>query len=295
MEAARTARSIPQLIGHFGERLQQAGIEAGPVEIELVLMHLLKVDRLTLYMHGEAMLSEEHRIRLEEIVEKRRARYPLQYILESAWFYGREFRVTDAVMVPTPETELLCEAAMNVVRTNGWHTPRILDVGTGSGVIAVTMVAECDACRMTALDISPEALAIARGNAEHHDVNERIRWLESDLLAAIRPHERFELILANPPYIADHEYDELPPEVLADPKIALTSGPEGLDHIKRLIDTVPAFLAPRGRLLFEIGYNQAEAITRLTEADERYTSFTLIKDLNDIDRIVLLGCDSVAD
>ena len=282
-----------RLAGFITQRaglLEEAGIEQAKSEVELILCCLLKVDRLHLYLEGEDRIDETVVERVDDIVRLRRTRYPLQYILEAGWFYGREFYVNPDVMAPTPETERLCELALSFCRDRRLQTPRILDLGVGSGVISVTMACELDDCRVLAVDLSEGALKVARKNARDMDVADKIEFRQSDFFASIGDTERFDLILSNPPYIAEPDYPDLPPEVLADPKLAMTAGEDGLDAIRVIVREAPAYLASGGRIMFEIGYDQAAAVARLTESDDRYQSINIIKDLNDIERVVILGC-----
>ena len=281
---------IPQLITERARLLEQAGIDQGRAEVELILCHLLELDRLNLYMHGDNFISDELLALLDDIITRRVTRYPLQYILEEAWFYGRRFFVSPAVMVPTPETELLCETAMRFVQQAKLSCPRILDLGVGSGVIAVTMASELDDCSILALDTSVKALEVARKNAAEHNVTDKIEFRQSDFFASVTEKEVFDLVLSNPPYISEGEYSTLPPEVLADPKISLVAGQEGLDAIAVIVNEVPRFLAKGGRVIFEIGYNQSNKVIEMTESDDRFDSLVAIKDLNDIDRVIILSC-----
>ncbi len=281
---------LPKFISERATVLEAAGVESAAAEIEWILCHVLDVDRLNLYLHGVELLNHERIQQIDRIVERRATRYPLQYILEESWFYGRKFFVSPAVMAPTPETELLCEQAIRFLRTRETCCPRALDVGVGSGVIAVTVALEVPTSHVIALDISPEALAVARRNGSQLCRGFRIEFRQSNLFAAVRDSERFDVIVSNPPYIAEPDYPTLMPEVLADPKIAMTAGEEGLDIIKVLVAKAPDHLAPGGRLMFEIGYGQAEKVAKLTEQDERYDSISILRDLNNIDRIVILSC-----
>jgi len=283
--------SLPKFIAEKGTILEKAGIEQGRIEVEIILCYLLDVERLDLYLRGEQLLKEPHMEKFEQILKRRATRYPLQFILEESWFYGRKFFVSPAVMIPTPETEVLCETALGFVRNKDYSRPRIADLGVGSGIISVTMAKELAECDILALDLSEEALEIARRNAADLGASERIRFLRSDYFEAVNHDERFDLILANPPYISDEEYKTLPPEVLADPKLALTSGAEGLDAVRVILREAPNYLAEGGRIMFEIGYNQADRVADLTESDPRHKSIVIIKDLNDIDRVVILACD----
>ena len=271
--------------------LAETGIDRAKVEIELILCHLLEVDRLHLYLDGSAPLTDTVIARLDEIIKRRATRYPLQYILEETWFYGRKFYVSPAVMVPAPETEVLCETAISFVREKKVAKPRILDLGVGSGVIAVTLAGELDDCSIVAVDISREVIQVARRNADELGAADKIKFRQSDYFSSISEGEKFDLILSNPPYVSEKEYQVLPPEVLADPKGALLAGEDGLDAIRIILREAPSYLAKGGRIMFEVGCGQGAAVADLTESDDRYQSIVIIKDLNDIDRVVILSCD----
>ena len=282
---------IPKLIAEKATVLKSAGIESAKAEIEWILCHVLDVDRLNLYLHGRQILDDAALSRVDEIVARRTTRYPLQYILEESWFFGRKFFVSPAVMVPTPETEGLCEAALGFIRSNGVKDPHLLDLGTGSGVIAITLAAELEQVDIIALDKSTEALNVAMKNASDLEVSRKIDFRQSDFFASLDSDEHFDLILSNPPYIREVDYGDLPPEVKADPKLAMTSGDDGLDAVRVILRDAPEFLSPGGRIMFEIGLGQSDQIAALTADDPRYRSFTCLKDLNDIDRIVIMACD----
>lgn len=283
--------SLPEFIARKAKVLESFGVESAAAEVEWILCFVTGFDRLHLYLHGADFLTQERLERIDEIIEKRLSRYPLQYILEESWFYGRKFFVSPAVMVPTPETESLVLRAIGFVKNNKLKEPRVLDIGVGSGVISVSVAAEIVDAVVVALDISEEAIEVAQRNAEDLKVADRIEFRQSDLFESLKQGEKFDLILSNPPYIAEPDYAGLMKEVLADPKISLVAGAEGMDIIKELIGHAPDYLADGGRIMFEIGYDQSEKVAALTETDERYTSIEIIKDLSDIDRIVILGCD----
>jgi len=282
--------SIPQLIVEKAKRLEQAGIVAARAEVEWILCYVLGVDRLNLFLHGSQLLDESRLARIDEIITRRATRYPLQYILEESWFYGRKFFVSPAVMVSTPETELLCGRALDFLKKQKIAIPRILDLGVGSGVIAVTLAAELKDVAIVALDISEEALEVARRNAGDHDSLEKIEFRRSDFFSALTNGERFDLIVSNPPYIREPDYAALPPEVKADPKIALTAGEDGLAAIRLILREAPNYLTDNGRIMFEIGFGQSAAVAELTEEDDRYREIDIIRDLNNIDRLVILAC-----
>jgi release factor glutamine methyltransferase len=278
-----------ELINFAEKKLSEAGIASATAEVEIILEAILDLERIDLYMHGADLIDDRRIEKFNQIIDKRATRYPLQYILGETYFYGRRFTIEPGAMIPTPETEILCELAIGYIKNEKIKAPDVLDVGTGSGVIAITIAAEIPSAKVAALDISAEALEIAKKNARLAGVAERIRFLESDGFSGLEKGTKFDLILSNPPYISEGEYKMLPPEVLADPKIALISGAEGLDFIKILISQSPEYLKPKGRLMFEIGYNQAEATMRLSEKCRQYRSISIMKDLNDIDRAAILS------
>ncbi len=270
-------------------RLKEAGIYSATAEVEIILEYLLEVDRLNVYLHGAELIDNKIIKQFHKIVDKRATRYPLQLILGEAYFYGRRFVVTPDVMVPTPETELLCELAINYIKNENIKNPDILDIGVGSGVISATVASELEDAKITSVDISDKAIEVAKENANNHNVIDRIDFVLSDRFANVPFGKKFDLILSNPPYISEDEYKELPPEVLADPKISLVSGLKGMDMIELLTSEAPDYMKENGRLMFEIGYNQADLVYELTEQDKRYKSITMLKDLNDIDRVVILS------
>jgi release factor glutamine methyltransferase len=278
--------NLNKLIADAGRKLQEVGIEAGPAEAEIILCDVFDCDRLFLYLHGPSMIDDDIIGRFNAVIEKRLTRYPLQYILGSAWFYGRKFVVNESVMVPCPETELLLESALRAVRFCCSNPVKLLDVGVGSGVVAISTKLGNKALDVTAVDISEEALHVARFNADRFEVDGSIQFLQSDLFEAL-PKERFDIIVSNPPYIKESDYDGLEPEVKADPKLALVAGPKGLDFIERLIAESPDHLTRPGFLIFEMGYNQSQEIFEMVRADSRYADYSLLKDLADIDRVII--------
>lgn len=280
---------LEELMRSARDRLREAGINEARTEVEQILEHILGIERLRIYLDGPDLIEPHHLKKFETILAKRTERYPLQYILGDLEFYGRIFKVDENVMVPTHETETLCELAINYCNNASLPKPEIADLGTGSGVIAVTVAAELPGAKITALDISEGALGVAQANAEHNGVSGRIEFLQSDKFGALDFSRKFDLILSNPPYIPEPEYDTLPPEVLADPKISLTSGAQGMDMICYLIDNAPSFLKPKGKLMFEIGYDQSNLVMSYSETKDAYKSINIMKDLNDISRVVILG------
>jgi release factor glutamine methyltransferase len=268
-----------------GEVLQAARIRLSSTsqyprrDAELILAHVLGCDQTALLTHPERMLSANEAERFETLLMRRLASEPVQYLTGTQEFFGLLLEVSPDVLIPRPETEHLVEAVLE--RFDREANPRIVDVGTGSGAIAVAIAHALPRSRVTAVDFSPEALEVARRNAERHGVIDRISFLQSDLLAAAE-HAEFDVVVSNPPYVADGEV--LEPQVAHyEPHSALYAGPTGLEVYERLIPQASAVLKPRGWLMMEIGYGQLAALEALL-GDWREVSF--VQDLQEIARVV---------
>lgn len=243
--------------------LAARGVDSPRLNAEHLLARILGLKRMELYLQFDRPLGEGERAPLREFVKRRAAREPLQHILGSVEFHGRAFLCDKRALIPRPETEQLVEIALEIVRTKP-APPAILDVGTGSGVIAVTLAKELPEAAMQATDVSPDALALAGENAAKHDCGERITFTAADLLPP--GPAPFDLIIANLPYIPSGEIAGLAEEVRHDPALALDGGADGLDLIRRLAAAAPGRLAPGGALLLEIGIGQSEAVASLLTA-----------------------------
>lgn len=242
-------------------------------------MRLLGCDRAYLLTRPEMPLTAEQAALYEAWLARRARHEPIQYIVGEQEFFGLKFRVTPDVLIPRPETEHLVEAAL--ARTDRDASLRIADIGTGSGAIAVALAHSLPQARVTALDISTAALSVAQENAESHGVSDRIRFLKSDLLTAVAG-EHFDMIVSNPPYVAEGE--ELEQQVRDyEPGSALFAGPNGLDVYRRMIPQAQAALSPGGWLLLEIGHGQRDALERLLRG---WGNLSFIADLQRIPRVV---------
>jgi release factor glutamine methyltransferase len=215
----------------------------------------------------------------------------LQYVTGRQEFYGLEFEVTPAVLIPRPETELLVETALELLRDDikrGVNAPFLCDVGTGSGCIPVAILHECTDARAVALDISVDALNVAARNVARHSVLDRLALVASDCFDALDASTKFDLITSNPPYVAEADLADLQREVRDhEPRLALTPGGDGLAVIRRVIRDAPRFLRPRGHLVVEIGYDQHEAVRALIDS-RVWTVLGIHKDLQGIPRTVAL-------
>jgi release factor glutamine methyltransferase len=239
-----------------------------------------------LISHAEDELNQSSMDQFREAVERRASGEPLQYISGVQDFFGREFRVTPDVLIPRPDTELLVEAALEVVSDAG---PFICDVGTGSGCIAVTLLCEILAARAVALDKSPAALEMAKLNAVELSVADRAVFVVSDCFESLDPRQyQFDLIASNPPYVSADVLAGLQREVRDhEPLVALSPGPDGLSVIRRLLIEAPAFLKQNGYLIMEIGFDQGETVQALVDTGV-WRLLELRPDLQGIPRIVVL-------
>lgn len=256
-------------------------------DAEMLLLHVLQIDRATLLAHPDRMLTTEQFAAYQAAIERRLRSEPIQYITGQQEFFGLLLKVTPATLIPRPETEHLVEAVLE--RLPHDRPVDILDVGTGTGAIALALAANLPQARLTAVDLSAAALAVARENASAHQLDRRIRFYWSDLLETLAPEKKiaaFDAIVSNPPYVAETERHELHPQVRDhEPAQALFAGATGLDIYRRLIPQVHAALKPGGLLALEIGHGQSEALSELLAG---WQDVTLISDLQEIPRVVLV-------
>jgi release factor glutamine methyltransferase len=255
--------TIGRLLDWTTRYLQSKGCESARLEAQLLLAHALGCSRTALYTRYEEEPPEAERTRFRELVQSRIKGQPVAHLLGRKEFFSLEFEVGPAVLVPRPDTEWIVTECLQLAKD--MPAPAILDVGTGSGCIAVAVAARHKTAVVTAIDISGEALAVARRNAEKHHVADRVRFLEGDLFGPLAADEKFDLILSNPPYIPTADLAGLAPEVSEhEPRLALDGGADGFVVLDRLIAGAPAHLKAGGHLLVEIGYGQEN------EARERF-------------------------
>ena len=290
MDGRRAGLTITDALLYAATRLREAGVSEPRREAGSLLSHALGRDHAFLITHADEPLTGEQLSALRASVERRAAGEPFQYIAGRQEFYGLEFEVTPDVLIPRPETELLVEEALGLLK--GTPSPLICDVGTGSGCIAVALLHELAGARGFALDISPAALEVAARNAARHGVGERLRLLVSDCFDALgrggRGEVRFDLVASNPPYVAEGDLAGLQREVRDhEPRVALTPGGDGLRLVRRLVAEAPRHLKPGGHLLMEIGFNQHERVAALIDP-RVWTLLDIHKDLQGIPRTVAL-------
>ncbi|RDV84526.1 peptide chain release factor N(5)-glutamine methyltransferase [Ammonifex thiophilus] len=259
---------VKELLAAGTRRLLEAGIKEARLEAEVLLAHLMKRDRLFLYGAADLPVPFLTQLRFWELVGRRLAGEPLAYLLGKREFWGLELEVTPAVLVPRPETELLVETGLEKVK--GKESPLLVDVGTGSGAVAVSWAVALPQARLLALDASPEALSCARRNARRHGVEERITFLAGDLLSPLEASPvmgKVDLVGANLPYIPRAFLPTLSREVRREPRQALDGGTDGLAFYRRLVPQAKKILRPGGYLLCEVAPWQRSGMLELFDED----------------------------
>jgi release factor glutamine methyltransferase len=260
-------------------------IEQPRASAEVLLAHVLGMERIQLYLNYDRPLILEELASYRELIRRRAAREPTQYITGKQEFWSLEFEVTPAVLIPRPETELLVEKALELVRGS---SKRVLDLGTGSGAIAIALAHECPRIRVIATDRSLKALLVARRNTSRHHLEDRIAFISSDLFDAFSPSGAlFDIIVTNPPYIGEKEFPHLAPEIIQyEPSAALLAGPQGLAIIRLIVGAAPNCLKRGGSLLIEIGAGQAEILRAELSQEPLIDHFEFIQDYSGILRVL---------
>jgi release factor glutamine methyltransferase len=267
--------------------LKKAKDKAPALSADLLLASVLHRDRVRILSHPEDPISEEAWAQFQDFVLRRARGEPLQYITGEKEFYGLTFRTRPGALIPRPETEILVEKAIELMQNRPPSRTRFLDIGTGSGCIAISIAREVPAAAGCAVDISGEALEIARENAIRHGVAGRILMIRSDLFGCFSRAPSFDFIFSNPPYVALRDCDSLPPEVRDyEPHLALFGGESGLDFYRALIPEAASRVTPGGYLLLELGAGQAEAVQRLIE-NEKLLVTMILNDLQGIPRCLV--------
>ena len=284
--------TVLEAIQRSTDFLGRKGVDSPRLQTELLLAHLLKQPRMRLYLEFERVLTPAEVDAFRELIKRRGQREPLQHIVGSTSFCGLEIAVNRDVLIPRPETELLAERGwtfLNQLSTINSPPSTALEFGTGSGCVAIALACKCPAAEIYAIDISAEALVLARQNAARHVVAGRIQFLHGDGFAAAPEGVRFDLIISNPPYIPTGEIASLQPEVREhDPRRALDGGSDGLDYGRRLAAEGAPFLKPHGRLMLEFGDGQAERLRQVFQ-EQKWIVEAIEEDYNHRSRIMVAG------
>jgi len=262
---------------------QKRNIDSPRLNAEHLLAHVLGRKRIDLYLDFERRLPESELAPLRELVKRRGSGEPLQHLLGTVDFCGRSFRCDKRALVPRPETEQLVELLISHLKSE-IVSPRVIDVGTGSGVIALTLAAEFLEAEIVGIDISDDALMLARENAERLGMAHRVRFLRSNLLESMQPS--FDLIVANLPYVSTEDRQNLSREVLHDPEVALFAGARGDELMRQLIAQAPEWLRPGGMLAMEIGIGQSETLVAALAA-KNYLDIWTEKDYSGVIRFLM--------
>lgn len=283
------ARAVRSALLEGAEFLLAAGIESARLDAEVLLRHVLGMEQAELLLSFDTGLGVSDERRFRELLLRRARREPVAYITGRKEFWSLDFVVTSDVLVPRPETELLVEVALeNLRQLAGNSAPRVLDLGTGSGAIAICLAKACPEARIWAVDISFAALAVARLNGERHGVGSRIRFLQGDFLEPLASERRsFDLIVSNPPYVRSRELSTLAPEIGEwEPMMALDGGLDGLDAYRQILDGAHRYLRDGGGIVLEIGADMAGDVDRLLDGASCYAGISVHQDYAGKDRVI---------
>ncbi|QJW46794.1 peptide chain release factor N(5)-glutamine methyltransferase [bacterium BFN5] len=276
--------TIGSILTWTGQYFAEKGVENPRLDAEVLLSHILERERIQLYVNFDQPLQPHELTAYREAVKKRVARMPVAYITGCKEFMGLEFCVTPAVLIPRPDTEILVEAVLK--KLHGFEQPVLLDLGTGSGAIIVSLLANLPTAAGAAVDISDKALDIARQNAEKNQVSSRLKFYQGDLYQPVAG-QTFDAIISNPPYIPDSDIQELTQEVRKEPHLALAGGPDGLGFYRRIVRDAAQYLNAGGLLAVEVGIHQAQAVAALAQPVEQLVFTEIIKDYSGIERVVV--------
>ena len=278
--------TILELIQKTTPFFEKKGVEEPRLQVELLLAHVLNIKRLQLYLQFERVLTDKELEPLREMVRRRAEREPLQYILGRTEFFGLEFKTDRRALIPRRETEHLVETAIAFYPDKNISL-KAIDLGTGTGILPVTLAIHLPNSEWTATDMSADALALARENAEKHGVDPRVEFLEGSWWSPVEAGKKFDLIVSNPPYVKSADLAHLAPELLGhEPPAALNGGADGLDPYRVILAGAKDHANPGARLVFEIGFDQGAGLRDLL-ASHGWPCDACIKDLQGHDRVVV--------
>jgi release factor glutamine methyltransferase len=295
--AGTEAPTLRSALLRGAEFLCDAGIDSAQIDAEVLLRHVLDIEKGQLYSALDEPLSAGHRLRFQKTLERRMRREPVAYITGRKEFWSLDFAVTPEVLIPRPETELLVEVALQRLKSSASRTPNILDLGTGSGIIAICLAKERLEANIVAVDIASSALEVARTNSRRHGVSERIDLIHGDLFAALDGEKKlFDLIVSNPPYIRTGELSLLAPEISQwEPMAALDGGRDGIEYYRRIIGEAHEYLAPGSSIVLEIGSDMAPVVTELFTRTGCYGPASVYQDYAGKDRVIAASKRPIAE
>jgi release factor glutamine methyltransferase len=284
----KTLRTLRGVLMESARFLLGAGIESAAIDAEVLLRRVLEIERAELYSTLDEPLSTDRQLQFQEMLLRRARREPVAYITGRKEFWSLDFIVTADVLIPRPETELLVEVGLERLAHFVGKPPLILDIGTGSGVIAVCLAKERPDAGIWAVDISAAALEIACKNVKYHGVSDRVHLMQDDLFAALGAKTRgFDLIVSNPPYIRTGEISLLEPEIREwEPMTALDGGVDGMDIYRRIIGEAHEYLAPGGHIVLEIGADLGKTVAELFTSSGFYGPVSVYPDYAGKDRVI---------
>lgn len=286
-------QTVGQALKNISKIFINKGITNSEREAEILLSYFLKMNRSKMYLNGDRELKNKEKLQLEDMIEKRIKKIPLQYITKHQEFMGMDFLVEKGVLIPRPETEILVEEAIKILKNYKYYDNlEVADLGTGTGVIAISIAKFTEDVIIYATDISKKSLQIALKNAQKHDCKDKIIFLQGDLFEPfIGRIEKNSLdgIISNPPYINSYDFKSLSPEVKNnEPKIALFGGIDGLDYYRKIIKKSPQYLKKNGFLALEVGLNQSKMVEELIIKENNFNQdIEIIKDYLGIERVVI--------
>lgn len=286
----RSERTYSQIYRQAVKILRQAGLSRAELEAGWIVERGLQVNRLALHIEPHHAVTPEACQEVFKLVARRASREPLQYVLGTQEFYGRDMAVGAGVLIPRPESELVVEALLGLVKTDEGHL--LIDVGTGSGCLAICLALERPSAFILAVDRSTTAVSIAQVNARHHGVERRIGWVTGDLLTPLlsgRAAGKVTAIVANLPYLSQAEWEHLPIDVKDfEPPLALCGGQDGFDEYRRLFSQAPKVLSMGGFLVIEIGMGQVDLVREEVAKSPRLRIVNIRKDAQGVERVVCL-------
>jgi release factor glutamine methyltransferase len=288
---AADAWTVMRLLNWTTDFFRKRGSESPRLDAEVLLAHARDCSRIELYTAFDTEPTEEQREAFREMVRRRGDGAPVAYLVGYREFYSLRMRVNESVLIPRPETEHVVIEALDRAKAMLAQAPdrklKVVDVGTGSGAIAISIAKHLPPATITAIDLSPEALQIAKWNADQHGVTDRVKFIEGDLLAPIAADASIDIIVSNPPYVSDAEYAQLDKTVREhEPKSALVSGPKGTELIERLLHEAPSRLKGGGQIIIELSPMIADASAELVQKTGRFEPPKFIKDLAGLRRVL---------